>query len=478
MKITFWGAVRTVTGSMHELAAGDGRVLLDCGLYQGRREESWKRNTKLPFPGASVRAVLLSHAHIDHSGNLPSLGKNGFDGPIYATPATVDLCNSMLKDSAHIQERDAAFVNKRRYRRKLLEDGRNTNHDIEPLYTIADAEKVLPQFQRAAYHAPFAVGDRLQVEYYDAGHLLGSAAMLITYTPPTADGKSRRPVLVAFSGDIGRKNLPIIRDPETLPHADYLVMESTYGNRLHKHDEVILNKLAGIINRTAGRGGRIIVPAFAVGRTQQLVLLLHQLAEQSAIPNIPIFVDSPLALDATEVYRRHPECYNSEAARYLFEGAEPLGFRRLRYVRDVNESKALNELRGPCIIISASGMCEAGRILHHLRNNISDPRNTVLIVGFQAEYTLGRKIVDRHPEVPVFGDPTPLRAEVATMNELSGHADREELLHWMKPLTKTLKTVFLVHGEISQAEPLAEAIRERYGIETVIPSRGDNFQLE
>lgn len=478
MKITFWGAARTVTGSMHELTDGGGRWLLDCGLFQGRRQESYERNLRFPFPGSSVRAVFLSHAHIDHSGNLPSLGREGFEGPVWATPATVDLCNSMLKDSAYLQEKDALFINKRHKRRKLIEEGGNSNQEVQPLYTLADAEKVLTQFQPLPYHKPLAVDGHLECEYYDAGHLLGSASLLFRWRPPKTHGKSRRNLSFAFSGDIGRKGLPIIRDPETLPPVDYLILESTYGNRLHKHDEVVLQKLAGVINRTAGRGGRVIVPAFAVGRTQQLVALLHQLTKESAIPDIPIFVDSPLAIDATEAYRRHPECYDNETARYLIEGGEPLGFQRLRYVRDANASKALNDLRGPCVIISASGMCEAGRILHHLRNNIADSRNTILIVGFQAEHTLGRKIVDRLPEVPIFGEPMPLRAEVVTMNELSGHADREELLHWIKPLAKKLKAVFLVHGELSQSEPLAAAIQELFGVDTVIPSRGDSFQLE
>jgi metallo-beta-lactamase family protein len=471
MKITFWGAARTVTGSMHELAVGGRRILLDCGLYQGRRQEANDRNRNFPFPAQDVAAVVISHAHIDHTGNLPSLSRAGFTGPVYATPATADLCDSMLRDSAHLQHKDAEFLNKRWERRRALHSGGNHHPLVQPIYSIEDAERVLTQFHPVGYHEPFAVADELNCEYFDAGHLLGSAATLLTYR------RHGRRIRLIFSGDVGRKDLPIIRDPEPLTEADYLIMESTYGNRLHKSEEIVLNKLAGIINRTAERGGRIIVPAFAVGRTQQLVLLLHELANRKAIPDLPVFVDSPLAINATEAYRRHPECFDRETLEYLNNGSDPFGFRRLRYVREASESKALNDLRGPMIIISASGMAEAGRILHHLRNNIGDARNTILIVGFQAENTLGRRIVDRQVEVPIFGEPVRVRAEVVTLNELSGHADQRELLQWMKPFAATLKKIFLVHGEPSQAFPLAEAIKDRFQVETHVPERGDSFQL-
>lgn len=471
MKVTFWGATRTVTGSMHELTVDGKRYLLDCGLYQGRRQEAFDRNRRLPFFGGSVDAVVVSHAHIDHTGNLPSLGRVGFEGPIYATPATADLCQWMLKDSAYLQERDAEFLNKRWERRKSFRNGGNSNGGVEALYTVEDAERVLGLFEETDYHERRQLSDALSFEYYDAGHLLGSAATLLRHQ------RGARETKLLFSGDVGRKGLPIIRDPESISEADYLIMESTYGNRLHKQDEIVVNKLAGIINRTAQRGGRVIVPAFAVGRTQQLVLLLHELANRKEIPDIPIFVDSPLAVNATEAYRRHPECFDEETKTYLENGSDPFGFRRLRYVREAAESKALNDLRGPMVVISASGMAEGGRILHHLRNNIGDPRNTILIVGFQAENTLGRKIVDRQVEVPIFGEPMRVRAEVVTLNELSGHADQRELLHWMKPFAGQLKKVFLVHGEPTQALPLADAIREMFDIETHVPERGESFDL-
>jgi len=297
--------------------------------------------------------------------------------------------------------------------------------------------------------------------------MLGSTSMVVE-----ADG-----VRLAFSGDVGRKELPILRDPVSPDAADYLIMESTYGDRFHKPVHEAAAMLADVVNRTAARGGKIVVPAFAVGRTQQLVLLLHQLMDAHRIPDIPIFVDSPLAVDATEVFRKHPECYDEEARRFLTEGEDPFGFHRLKYVRDVNESKALNDLHGPFVVLSASGMCEGGRILHHLRNTIEDPRNTVLITGFQGEHTLGRKIQQGDPEVPIFGEPMRLRAEVASLEELSGHADQGELIAWMRPFAKGLKKIFLVHGEPAQGAALKAVIEKTFGIETVQPSRGESFDL-
>ena len=465
MRLTFWGAAKTVTGSMHQVETGGKRYLLDCGLYQGRRQEAMERNARFPFAARDIDAVILSHAHIDHSGNLPSLVKNGFTGPIYTTPATIDLCLAMLADSAFLQEKDAEFVNRRRaYRKSIGRDDR----EVMPLYTREDAEHTFPLFRPVALGHNQEIAEGVSYKTYDAGHMLGSTSLILK-----ADG-----VRLAFSGDVGRPTLPILRDPQTLDAADYLILESTYGDRFHPAIENAAQTLADIVNRTAGRGGKIIVPAFAVGRTQQLVLLLHQLMDAHRIPSIPIFVDSPLAVNATEVFRKHPECWDDEARAFLTAGEDPFGFRRLTYIRDVAESKKLNELRGPCVIISASGMCEGGRILHHLRNNIEDPRNTILITGFQAEHTLGRKIVERLPEVPIFGEPMRLRAEVRSLQELSGHADQKELIEWVRPIAKRLKKIFLVHGETAQAEALAKVIEREFAIETVQPARGDSFLLE
>jgi metallo-beta-lactamase family protein len=471
MKITFWGAAQTVTGSMHEVAADGHRYLLDCGTYQGRRQQARDRNSNLPFTARDIRAVVLSHAHIDHSGNLPTLVNRGFAGPIYTSPATADLCEPMLLDSAHLQEKDAGFVNKRSWRRKALLGTEDNGQAVEPVYRTEDAEAVLPLFQRVLLHSPTEIGPNLTVETFEAGHMLGSTSLVLERT---GEGRTIR---LAFSGDVGRKNLPIIPDPEPCPAADYLILESTYGDRLHKDIGHVRDKLADVVNRTASRGGKIIVPAFAVGRTQQLVYVLNELHAQRRIPAIPVFVDSPLAVATTKVFRAHKEAYDAETNHYLHSGDDPFSFDRLRYIQDVQESKALNDLRGPCVIISASGMCEAGRILHHLKNNVGDQRNTVLITGFQAEHTLGRKIVDKQPEIPIFGDPYRLRAEVVKLNELSGHADQHELIEWIRPAAPRLKRIFLVHGEPAQQAALAKAIESAYGVPVTVPARGESHTL-
>lgn len=467
MEIHFWGATRTVTGSMHEVRHGNRRILLDCGLFQGRRSEARERNCCFPFSPGTVDRVVLSHAHIDHSGNLPNLVKQGFDGPIHATAATQDLCRSMLMDSAHLQERDAEYLMRRRDRRKRVVD----NYEepiVEPLYTKEDARKTLALLQDLPMNGTMDLGEGLRAETVEAGHMLGSVSMVLS------DDKTR----IGFSGDIGRKNLPIIRDPQQMLPCDYLIMESTYGDRLHQDEGSVLDKLADIINRAAARGGKIIVPSFAVGRTQQLVLLLNQLVMAKRIPSIPIFVDSPLAVNVTDTFRKYSNLFDAETARMLSEDAEGdvFGFSRLRYIRDVEDSKALNHLRGPMLIISASGMCEAGRVVHHLRNAITEPRNTVLLTGFQAENTLGRKILDKWPEVPIFGEMFRLRAEVAKINELSGHADQRELIEWLRPIAGGLKKIFLVHGEARQQAAFKIVVEATYDVEVVVPSRGDAFK--
>jgi metallo-beta-lactamase family protein len=457
MKLSFWGGAGVVTGSMHQLTVDGKNFLLDCGMYQGRRKEAEKQNREFPFPANLIDAVILSHAHIDHSGNLPLLVKNGFHNPIYTTPATADLCGAMLRDTGKIQEQDARFLNKRR---------REGEPEVAALFTIEDAEKTLPLFKNVPYYRKTSLAPGFSYTPYDAGHILGSSSLLI-------EGNGIR---LCFSGDIGRPGLPIIRDPDPMPPADYLIMESTYGDRIHDPDQTVGDTLCDVVNRTIKRGGRLIVPAFAVGRVQQLVLLLNQLNRAGRIPKVPIFVDSPLAVDVTKVFRDHPECYDDEINAMLKEG-DPFGFGQLQYVRETEESKKLNGLHGPFIVISPSGMCEAGRVLHHLANNISDERNTILITGYQADNTLGRKLLNHWDRVNILGNSYQLRAEVASLQALSAHADRDELLAWMKPMVPTLKKVFLVHGEEGQPQKLAETIQRVYNVETVVAQRGTGFEL-
>ena len=466
MKLQFYGAARTVTGSMHLLTVNDSRILLDCGLFQGRRKESYERNRYLPFDATGVDAMVLSHAHIDHSGNIPSLVKNGFGGNIYATPATRDLCSAMLRDSGHIQEEDAAYINKKRVRQGLP--------PIEPLYTQEDAARSLGQFVSVGYHRPLPVAPGVTVTFYDAGHILGSAVVVLDLEE---NGTHKR---LVFSGDLGREQMPILRDPEPVDGADVLIIESTYGDRLHDPIETKDRELRDVVLETYRRGGKLIVPAFAVGRTQELVYTLHHLVQAHKIPELPIFVDSPLAVNVTEIFRLHPECYDEEVRAFMEAGntRDPFGFHRLTYVRSVEGSKELNFLREPAIIISASGRAEAGRILHHLKNNIEDPRNTVLIVGWQAPDTLGRRLVERQPVVKIFGEEYQLKAQVRTINAFSAHADRNDLLGYARQLgPERLEATFVVHGEEASSLALAEGL-STLGIEQVaVPRRGEAFEL-
>jgi metallo-beta-lactamase family protein len=471
VKITFRGAAQTVTGSMHQISLGGETHLLDCGLFQGHRREAFAINRNLPFAASTIDSVVLSHAHLDHSGNLPNLVSQGFHGPIHATPATADLCQYMLADSAHLQERDAAFLEKRNARRKAIGLD-NPNSPVPPLYTVADAEATSRQFEQLPLHETKQIGSNLRFEFGNAGHILGSAFILLEAV------ERGRSVRVLFSGDLGRKGLPILRDPEPAPSADYLILESTYGNRLHQPFEALEEKLLAALQRTFERGGHAIVPAFAVGRTQQLVLLLHQLCEQKRLPNVPIFVDSPLAVNVTDVFRRHPEEFDSDAARFVQAGRDPFGFQRLQYLREASQSKTLNDLRFPFIVISASGMCEGGRILHHLRNGIEDSRNLILITGFQAAHTLGRRLVEGRSEVNIFGEPMRVRAEISVLNELSGHADQMDLLNWVRPIAPNLKKVFLVHGEPEAQAKLAQLLTGQMHVDVVCPAKGESYDLK
>lgn len=466
MKITFHGAARTVTGSQHLIEVNGQRLLLDCGLYQGPRRESFERNRNLPFEASSIDVVILSHAHIDHSGNLPNLVKSGFRGDIFCTFATRDLCSMMLMDSGNIQERDAEFVNKKR--------ARKDQPPIDPLYTVEDAVNSLEYFNAIGYHRPREVAPGVTVTFLDAGHMLGSAIVVLDIE----DRDAGRDVRLVFSGDLGREGIPIIRDPERVDHADVLILESTYGDGTHEPYMVSEGKLEKIVNDTYKRGGALIIPSFAVGRTQQLVYSLNKLMVQRDIPPLPVFVDSPLAINVTSVFRLHPEAYDDEIRKFMLAEGDPFGFDSLRYTRSVEQSKELNFLREPFIVISASGMAETGRILHHLRNRIEDPANTVLIVGWQAPDTLGRRLVEREPEVRIFGEEYQLKANVEVLNGFSGHADRNELLAWAEGITKKPRRTFLVHGESAPALALQSALQSQAGYEQVdVPELHQSFVL-
>lgn len=456
MKITFCGAAETTTGSQHLIEINGSRILLDCGLYQGRRDESNERNRHFPFDPESLDAVILSHAHIDHSGNLPSLTSNGFKGNIYSTFATRDLCQIMLADAARIQAGDLKWLNKHR--------AKEGKPDLEPLYTEIEAEECVRQFVTIGYERSIPVADGVTLTFIDAGHILGSAQVVLDLVE---NGQRRR---LVFSGDVGRGNNDLLRDPAVAEDVDYLIMESTYGNREHELPTQANQLLSGILVRALEKRGKVIIPSFAVERTQQLIFVLHQLFEEGAIPDVPIYVDSPLAVGATEIFRLHPECFNEEVYRFLFEKRDPFGFENLTLIRKVNDSKALNDLHKPAIIISASGMCEAGRVLHHLRNNIEDPKNTILFVGYCAEHTLGAKIRGGQKEVPILGDRFAVKADIQILDSFSGHADRSELLHYFDAMGGRKERVFLVHGEKEQSHALCETLRERHKGQISVPA--------
>lgn len=465
MKFSFHGAARSVTGSRHLMEGPGFRLLFDCGLFQGHRGESLHHNRHLGFDPKSVDAVLLSHAHIDHSGALPVLSQQGFSGKVYATRATVDLAGLMLEDSARIQESDCRYVNRRENRR-----GRAC---LRPFYTSKDVRAILKRFQGERYGDPIHIAPRLTATFYDAGHILGSAAIRVKYT---ARGNT---TTVLFSGDLGRANQPIVRDPEPPPSCDVLIIESTYGDRLHEaYGEEIKQKAAALIAHAKLHRSKIIVPAFAVGRTQDLVMRIKELVKEGRIDPLPIYIDSPLASQVTEIFRRHPDCYDDETLKTFVSGDDPFASRYIQFVSSLEESKQLNSMKGPCIIISSSGMCEGGRVVHHLKHAIEDQANIIVIVGFQAEHTLGRKLVEGWDVVPIFGVPTPRRAQVVTFNSLSAHADRNDLLAYIRAVTPEPGVIFVVHGEEKQAMSLAAAIQaEHPRIDVRIPHRGSSHEV-
>jgi metallo-beta-lactamase family protein len=464
MRIHFNGAARTVTGSQYLLEINGHRLLMECGLFQGKRQETYEKNQSFTFNPARVDAVLLSHAHIDHSGNLPNLVKNGYTGPIYTSTATAKLSDIMLQDSAHVQEKDVEFVNKRRLRRG--------EPPMAPLYTIEDAVRVNDLMHPVHYEEEFEPVPGVRVRLHDAGHILGAAGIELDI-----EEKGRR-YRLWFSGDIGRLKLPLLRDPVLPRDVDYMMMECTYGDKPHRDPDEAFIEFRDVVQKTLRRGGKVIIPAFAVGRTQELVFDLNRMMSNGDVPRVPVYVDSPLAVAASKIFRDFPDYFDEETNTFIREERHPaLQFDQLHYVQSVDESKKLNDRQDPMVIISASGMAEAGRILHHLRNNIQNPRNTVCIVSWQAPNTLGRRLADREKVVRIFGELYELRADVATIGGLSAHAGQDFLLQYAMAANGHLRQVWLVHGEPDAAMTFKQKLVEAQDSPVAYPELFDRVEI-
>ncbi len=467
LRVTFYGAARTTTGSMHYVEANGLHLLLDCGLYQGHRKEAFEINRNIRVDPTDIDAVILSHAHIDHSGNIPTLFRRGFKGPVITTPATADLCGAMLRDSCYIQAQDLEFVN-----RKRAKQGKNL---FEPLYEMRDVEAAISHMQEEPLYGGVDLGNDVHLLFHEAGHILGSAIVELD----VKNRKTGKYHKLVFTGDLGNRRQPILRDPAVVEGANTLLIESTYADRDHPSMDDVLGRLKDYIEEIHQQHAKLIVPCFSVGRTQELIWFLNLLVEKKRIPPTKIFIDSPLALNATEIYDRHKECYDDEAAAMLRSGRKILTFPGLEFTRSVEDSKALNDRHEPMVIISASGMCEGGRIVHHLRNNIADPRNIVLIVGYQAENTLGRRIVERQPTIRIFGDELPLNARVHTINALSAHADRGGLMKWFDASKgKNLSRAFAVHGDEAQTLAMVDLLKQHGARQAIAPVPGQKEVLD
>lgn len=467
MKIKFCGAAGTVTGSSHLVTLPNGKkILLDCGLYQGNEEAYQNFNYNWSFDPAEIDLLVLSHSHIDHCGRIPKLVADGFKGDIVCTHATRNLAGIMLLDSAFIQEKDVQYINERRKRKNLP--------TVAALYTVNDAKKSLDHFVGISYNKWHKLVDDVEVIFKDAGHILGSASVTLKIKE-----KNGKDTYLGFSGDIGRPERPILRDPQAMPQLDYLIMESTYGNKQHQslpNDKIDL--LQVIRHTCIEKKGKLIIPAFSVGRTQEIVYMLDQLENEDFLPEIPVFVDSPLAIDATDIFLMHPECYDKDLTEYLSTDPNPFGFKRLKYVRKVQDSKKINSIKGPCIIISASGMMTAGRVKHHLNNHIENPNNTILVVGYCGEGTLGRRIRDGEKEVRIFGNTKKVKAEVVIMDSFSAHGDNDEMLEFIDNQDrKKLKCIYLVHGDEDRQIPFKENIKNRGFQKVVIPKLDEVYNL-
>ncbi len=470
MSISFYslGAAQEVTGSKHIVEINGRSFLLDCGAFPGRSAEAARKNRNFDFAAEKLEAAILTHGHYDHCGLLPMLVKKGYEGNIYATPATRDLANLIMMDSAHIQARDAEYL-----RKQAVKKGEKFTW--KPLFTEIDVVTAANQIVTLSYNRPMYLAPDVELEFFDAGHILGSA--FVSLTVHKTGGEKVR---IVYTGDLGRKNKPIIRDPAVIPAPDYLVLESTYGNRLHENTQAAMDELADIVQKAVETRGKIIIPAFAIERTQELVYYFHLLTDQKRIPRIPIYVDSPMATNATSIFQVHPECYDEATHQaFLDHHKNPFGFNALTFTTNVEESKALNDKPGPMVIISADGMCEAGRIVHHLANNISDPANTILLVGYMAENTLGRRLQNREPEVKIMNNWYKVNADIKQINAFSAHADYKETLEWLETAdTSRLRKIFLVHGEPDAQEFLRNFLAENgfRSVETV--QYGHTYELD
>ena len=465
MRIHFLGAAETVTGSQYLIEVNGQRLLLECGFFQGKRQDTNDRNRSFAYDPRTLQAAILSHAHIDHSGNLPNLVKHGYRGPIYTTPGTASLADVMVRDSGHIQEADVAYLNKHRQRDGLP--------PLEPIYTLADAAQVAQLFRPVPYNQPFTPVTGVTARLVDAGHILGSAAIVLDVEEP-----GRKKFRFWFSGDIGREQMPLLRDP-VLPGADvdYLMMECTYGDQPHANPQVAFDQFREVVARTVKRTGKVIVPAFAVGRTQELVYSLHRMNHAGEIPLVPVFVDSPLAVTASEIFQQHPEYFDEETQTFIAHGTHPaLSYAQLTYVRTVDESKAINGRPGPLVIISASGMAETGRILHHLRNNIEDPRNTIVLVSWQAPNTLGRRLQEQERRVKIFGEEFYRQAEVVAIDGLSAHAGQDALIRYAKSASSA-RQIILVHSEPPAATAFRQKLSAAGAPPSAYPKQGDVIEL-
>lgn len=470
--MTFYslGAAQEVTGSKHILEINGRQIMIDCGAFQGKRDEADSKNRNLKVAADKLESVILTHAHYDHCGLLPLLTKKGFKGNIYATPATRALADLIMMDSAHIQARDAEYLRKQAARK-------GEKFTWTPLFNEKDVINAANQIVTLSYERNMFISSDVQLKFFDAGHILGSAFASLTISGQ----RKGEDVNILFTGDIGRKNKPIIRNPSTnVPAPDYIVLESTYGDRKHEDVKIAMDELADIVNRAVAQKGKIIIPAFAIERTQELVYYFHLLVDQKKIPQIPIYVDSPMATNATSIFQVHPECYDeSTHEAFLKHHKNPFGFNSLQFVTSVDESKSLNQKEGPMVIISADGMCEAGRILHHLANNISDSRNTILLVGYMAENTLGRRLRNRETEVKIMGDWFKVNASIEQINAFSAHADYEEMVEWLNSFdTSRLKRIFMVHGEKKAQEFFYNYLKDNGYPNVDIVKYGETYNLE